>query len=367
MRRCIFVIGTRAQLVKIAPLLSLAVESGLQHLVWFTGQHRETIDDLKVDFGIESQFVYPDRQKEHSSVLGLVAWMPGTFVRCRSYIREVRADSGTAPLVVVHGDTLSTLLGAMAAKTAGAPVVHLESGLSSEQLLEPFPEEILRRLTFRLCDYALCPNDEAYKRMHDRRGVEAIHTGENTLLDCVRFALHAANGTSGPGTHFVASIHRFRNIYRKDTLKSIVEDLVSLSSEGTLYFVLHPSTVQRLRAYGLYERLTTAPGVRMTERMPYTKFLALIGTARGVVSDGGSNQEELSYLGVPTVLFRERSERPDGIGANVLFRNDLQSGLVEFVRSGALDLLRKPSRLADSVQPSQLSVDALRKWATANA
>lgn len=365
MRRCIFVIGTRAQLVKIAPLLSLAVKTGLPHLVWFTGQHRETIDDLKGDFGIESKFVYPDRQKEHSSVLGLVAWLPGTFLRCRSYIRDVRADSGRAPLVVVHGDTLSTFLGAMAARTVRAPVVHLESGLSSERLLEPFPEEILRRLTFRLCDYALCPNDEAYQRMRNRRGVEAIHTGENTLLDCVRFALRKADVEAGPGTHFVASIHRFRNIYRKDTLKSIVDELVLVSSEGPLYFVLHPSTVQRLRAYGLYESLATAPGVRMSERMPYTKFLALIGTARAVFSDGGSNQEELSYLGVPTVLFRERSERPDGIGANVVFRHDLESGLLEFMKSGALDSLRKPSRLADSVQPSQLSVDALRDWATA--
>ena len=78
MRQCIFVLGTRAQLVKIAPVLKLAQESGLRHTVWFTGQHDESIDDLIADFGLTSQFVLPGKRKERSSIFKLLVWMPST-------------------------------------------------------------------------------------------------------------------------------------------------------------------------------------------------------------------------------------------------------------------------------------------------
>jgi UDP-N-acetylglucosamine 2-epimerase (non-hydrolysing) len=97
--------------------------------------------------------------------------------------------------------------------------------------------------------------------------------------------------------------------------------------------------------------------------MPYTQFLALIGSARGVLSDGGSNQEELSYLGVPTVLFRDRSERPDGLGENVVLYDSGMSPLSEFVSSGKLDALRKPTKIHAEIEPSRISVDAIARWA----
>jgi UDP-N-acetylglucosamine 2-epimerase (non-hydrolysing) len=97
--------------------------------------------------------------------------------------------------------------------------------------------------------------------------------------------------------------------------------------------------------------------------MPYTEFLALIANARGVISDGGSNQEELSYLGVPTILFRARSERPDGIGENAVLYSPAMSPLDEFVRSNKLDALRKPTKLDAESRPSQISLDAIARWA----
>ncbi len=118
MRQCIFVIGTRAQLVKVAPVLSLASQSGLQHVVWFTGQHDESIDDLIDDFDIQSDFIRPQQRTERSSVFRLVTWLPGTLLRCFRFVRSVRDRTQSAPLVVVHGDTLSTWLGAVAGRLA---------------------------------------------------------------------------------------------------------------------------------------------------------------------------------------------------------------------------------------------------------
>lgn len=363
MRQCIFVIGTRAQLVKIAPVLREASTTGLQHVVWFTSQHHESIDDLIADFDLKPSFVRPPVNKERSSITGLLKWLPATLIRCWRFIRDAKKADGQAPLVVVHGDTLSTVLGAFAARLAGAPVVHLESGLSSGRLFEPFPEEAFRRLTFRLSRYALCPNDEAFARMQRMSGVEAVHTGENTLLDCVRFATRESRPRDAPADYFVASIHRFQNIYRRLALASIVNELLFLAAENRLYFVLHPSTLKRLQRYGLFDDLSDNPNVILRPRMPYTEFLALMAGARCVFSDGGSNQEELSYLGVPTVLFRERSERPDGLGENIVFRHDIDGSLAEYCGGGGFDALRRAPRMQDSAEPSRHSVEALLKWA----
>ncbi len=364
MRECIFVIGTRAQLVKVAPVLSLASQSGLQHVVWFTGQHDESIDDLIDDFDIRSEFIRPQQQVERSSVFRLVRWLPGTLLGCFRFVRSVRNRTQSAPLVVVHGDTLSTYLGAVAGRLACSRIVHLESGLSSGRITDPFPEELLRRLTFCLTNFALCPNDDACDRMRAFDNCEVVHTGENTLLDCVRGAVESgtALGHGDKTKYFVVSIHRFRNIYNRSTLQRIVDEVIGLSSTGPVHFILHPPTELRLKKYGFLERLKAAPAVLLRSRMPYTEFLALIAGARGVISDGGSNQEELSYLGVPTILFRHRSERPDGIGENVVFYTSGMSPLSEFVRSGMLDALRKPTKIDAEVQPSQVSVDAIARW-----
>jgi len=362
MRPCVFVLGTRAQLVKVAPVLRYACAEALSHVVWFTGQHRESVADLISDFGLDSKFVMPSVHRERASVRRLLGWAPMTLLACRRFIAMQRRDSGARPLVVVHGDTLSTFLGALAGRLAGAEVVHLESGLSSGSLRDPFPEEILRQLTFRLTRYAMCPNPEAAARMRRFPKCIVVDTRENTLLDSVRFALTHAPSDAARGC-FVASIHRFQNLYHASRLATIVDDLVQLSTIAPLHFVLHPATQRRLGETGLLATLQQAPGIKLAPRMPYTAFLALLANARGVFSDGGSNQEELSYLGVPTVLYRERTERPDGLGRNIIFEKDLRVRVPDFVRGGDMDRLRAESLLNAHAFPSAAAVQSLREWA----
>lgn len=164
--------------------------------------------------------------------------------------------------------------------------------------------------------------------------------------------------------YYVASIHRFQNLYRGARLAAIVADLVDLSVIGPVHLVMHPATERKLRETGLIRVLEEAPAVRLVPRMPYTAFLALIAQARGVISDGGSNQEELSYLGVPTVLYRQRTERPDGIGLNIVFEKDLPVPLARFAESGGLDRLRTASVLHADVFPSRRCAQALADWAS---
>ncbi len=364
MPTCVFVVGTRAQLVKVSPVLRLAAAAGLPHSLYLAGQHRDSMDALLEDFDIDSPLVQPAAATERSSVLRLLTWLPGAFLACRRYLRQVAAEDGAAPLVVVHGDTLSTLTGALAARSCGAAVAHMESGLSSLKLFDPFPEEAVRRLVFRLLHFALCPNAAAAGRMRRYRPDDIVDTGENTLLDTVRYALAkpAADPGVPAGDYAVASIHRFENIYRRRRLASLVDELVDIAAQVPLLFVLHPPTAARLRRYGLLGRLESAPGLRLSPRLPYSAFLRLLADARLVLTDGGSNQEELTYLGVPTVLLREVSERPDGLGGNVVFRREIAGSLAAFLANGGAAALRRERRVDADAEPSRRTLEALQRW-----
>jgi UDP-N-acetylglucosamine 2-epimerase (non-hydrolysing) len=332
-----------------------------------SGQHSESIEDLFRDFEIQSDITRLKSFSEKETIVGLVMWLPIAVRSCYKYVSALRENSGARPLVVVHGDTLSTFATALAGRLAGGEIVHLESGLTSGKLLDPFPEEVIRRLTFRLAHYAICPSIESSSMMRRYKCREIVNTEENTLLDAVRYALRKTERQSevAPSNYFVASIHRVQNIYDKSSMSQIIDEIVALSSIGSVHFVLHPATQRRLTKMGLIVKLRKAPNVVLESRMPYTRFVSLLAGARGVLSDGGSNQEELSYLGVPTVLFRARSERSSGLGSNIVFRHMISEDLNEYVVSGKLDSMRTPRHLLPNLQPSQRVLDALQRWCSA--
>ncbi len=226
----------------------------------------------------------------------------------------------------MHGDTFSTLLGAIAGRLAGMRVAHVESGLSSGNWRHPFPEELTRRLVFRLTDLALCPGPAPSAHLRGRRGLTVVDTGENTLLDTLRFAAarRAEHLAPGTGPYFVCSIHRFENVFQRDRLARITDIVLRLADTDRCLFVLHPVTRRQLDRFGLRQRLEQHRNVELLGRVTYIPFIGLCSRARFVVSDGGSNQEELAYLGVPTVLMRDATERAQGLdqGTTLISRLD---------------------------------------------
>jgi UDP-N-acetylglucosamine 2-epimerase (non-hydrolysing) len=350
----VLVIGTRAQLVKMAPVALAAKEAGVDATIHVTAQHLDSMIDLACDLGIGDMFPAAELAVERKSIFGLVSWLPSALWRAtRALARPAGRRAST--VVLVHGDTLSTLIGALAARIAGLTVAHVESGLTSGALFDPFPEEVTRRLVFRLAHIAFCPDDLAADHMAAAHpGVQVVRTPGNTVIDALRIAMRhqgqAARATAdGYG---VVSLHRFENIMPTQRLRTLADAVSRVAATLPLEFVLHPATEARLRQSGLLDGLANAPGVRLRPRMPYTSFMALAGAAEVVITDGGSNQEELSILGVPTVVMRARTERRDGIGANVILEPDLPVGVVEYLRGGHYRALRRPSALSVVGMPS---------------
>lgn len=349
-----FVVGTRAQLIKVAPVIVACERAGVPVALLFTGQHNETMQDLVAEFGIRTPPELLVTAGERATLLSLLMWAPTALWATFRRLSRMRNDAAGVN-VVVHGDTASTLIGAVAGRVARAPVYHLESGLTSGRLFDPFPEELTRRLVFRLAHVALCPGEASAAFMRSRYRCRVLDTLDNTIVDAVRLAVEAEAGSiAEPGRpYIVASLHRFQNIFESRRLRHLVDLIRRLGETHFVHFVLHPATRKRLAAEGLLDELGRHPSINLSPRLGYQRFLALASSAQCVLTDGGSNQEELAVLGVPTIIMRERTERADGLGMNAMMESDV-ADVVEFIASGAYSRLRQPSTSADRTSPSRL-------------
>jgi UDP-N-acetylglucosamine 2-epimerase (non-hydrolysing) len=350
----VFVIGTRAQLIKVAPVVVACERNAQPVLLLMTGQHKETMQDLVEEFGIGSPQQSVVDVSERSTVLSLLRWVPRAYLGLAASLRRIKAEHG-AVNVVVHGDTMSTVLGALAARRCGLRVFHLESGLTSGKLLDPFPEELSRRIVFRLTDVAICPGAGPTALMAGKYRCLAVDSVENTIVDAVMMATAGATAPAGAASpYFVASLHRFQNIFDARRLRYLLGFITEVAARYPVYFVLHPSTRKRLEAEGLLDQLSSIAGLKLSPRLGYRQFLALAAGAACVLTDGGSNQEELAVLGVPTIVMRQHTERLDGLGENAVMEGDLASGLSDYCLSGGFQSLRRPSRVKAEMGPSAL-------------
>lgn len=354
-------IGTRAQLIKMAPVIVEIERRGLPLCLVMTGQHKETMVELIGDFGIRSERRYIYEGPEITGIAQMAIW----FVACvwkvlGSQDRFLPKHDNESNVVLVHGDTFSTLLGALVGKLRRIDVAHVEAGLRSNNIFHPFPEELTRLLVFRLADIAFCPGAWAWKNM-EKYKIERVDIKENTLRDAVDVALKADLAQSidvGAKGYGVCSLHRFENIFFERKLLKIIGLVEQVSEKYKLLFVLHPATRKRLSKYGLLRRLEGNENIVLLPRMGYVRFINLIKEARFVITDGGGNQEELSYLGVPTLLMRKTTERKEGLGSTAVVAAYDQNVVNEFIEN--LDKRKREVSVCGE-RPSTLIVDYLQK------
>lgn len=354
------VLGTKAQLVKMAPVMARLRDRGVPYRFVHTGQHQATIGEMLDEFGLKPPDVVLHGGGDVVSVPQMAGWAGKILWKCLTRKREIFGDDARG-IVLVHGDTLSTLLGALMGKLAGLRVGHVEAGLRSFRLFHPFPEEITRLLTFRLADSLYCPGPWALANVA-RYGSERIDTGCNTLADTLELALRRERRRDHlPGEPYaVVSLHRYENVFDREVFERLVAILEELARDRLLLFILHPPTERQIERLGLRERLAANPRIELRPRYTYFDFVTLLEHARFVVTDGGSVQEESSYLGLPCLLLRRATERQEGLDGNVL----LSKLDPEIVRRFAADPQAwRRERVAQRHHPSDRIVDAALAWA----
>lgn len=332
--------GTRPEASKMAPVVrALAAHEALTPWVLTTGQHREQLDAMMRLFDLRSDAdlaVMTDRQTLPDLLARIVP-------AAAAALREARPA-----YCLVHGDTLTTFAVALAAFYEGVPVGHVEAGLRSFDLRQPFPEEANRKLTDALTDLALAPTAGAAANLR-REGLpeEAIVVTGNTAVDAVREAAARTGAPPGlPGDRPLVTItlHRRENMPMMAGLAGALADAARAFPDHLFVYPVHLNPAVREAVRPVLEGL---PNVRLEEPWGYAEMAALMRASRLIVTDSGGLQEEGASLGVPVAVLRNVTERPEGVAAGVLrlLGNDPQRVSAELrsllADEGALDAMRR--------------------------
>jgi UDP-N-acetylglucosamine 2-epimerase (non-hydrolysing) len=311
-------LGTRPEIIKMSPVLRLLVEKGVDHFVLHTGQHySHNMDGV---FFEQLQLEQPKYNLHVGS--GTHGEETGKMlVGIEKILMEEKPD-----VVLVEGDTNTTLAGALAASKLHIKVGHVEAGLRSFDMT--MPEEINRIIADHASDYLFTPTEVSRKNLL-REGLDQakIHVTGNTIVDAVQQNLKLAIKTELPkelvlDRYFLVTLHRQENV---DNLKKLERLMGALSLLHETFglpvlYPVHPRTRKRLTEFGIY----VGKGVMLVEPVDYFTFLRLEKDATLVLTDSGGMQEEACILKVPCVTLRENTERPEtvDVGANVIAGTD---------------------------------------------
>jgi UDP-N-acetylglucosamine 2-epimerase (non-hydrolysing) len=352
------IFGTTGELIKLAPVLRRMHELERPPFVACTGQQIEQIPSLLTAFELPQPDVWLAggaggrdlrRRGDIPRWLSTVLWNAG---RERGRMRRKMQAAPTRPLVLVHGDTMTTVLGALIGRAMAAPVAHLEAGLRSGDWRNPFPEELDRRIASRLAGVHLAPGPWAASNLR-AAGVsgEIVDTGGNTIRDALNLVPPAAPHFALDEPFGVVSIHRFELLESPAKLRGFVDVLREHSRRTPLLFIDHPVTVAALEAAGLEDRFDER--LRHVPRLGYFDFVALLHACAFMVTDSGGSQEECAALGKPCLVHRMATERIEGLdGPVALSHMDL-----DVVTSWLSDPLAHASAPAPMVaSPSELVV-----------
>jgi UDP-N-acetylglucosamine 2-epimerase (non-hydrolysing) len=231
-------------------------------------------------------------------------------------------------LVLVYGDTNSTLAGALAAVKLHIKVAHVEAGLRCFD--KKMPEEVNRVLTDHVSDYLFAPTETAVKNLHNEGIRNGVYLTGDVMYDALLYNIKIARKNSRvlnklgvkPKDYLLATVHRAENTDNRNNLENIIEAFIE--SNELIVFPAHPRTQKYLKTYGLYEKLKKAENVLLIKPVGYLDMLVLEKNARMILTDSGGVQKEAYLLKVPCITLRERTEWVETVedGWNVLVGAD---------------------------------------------
>jgi len=309
-RRVVVAFGTRPEASKMAPVVhALAAQDGLEPVVAVTGQHRQQLDAMLDLFGLQPEAdlkVMTERQ-------GLAELTGRIIPAAAQMLRQLEAD-----YVLVHGDTSTTFAVAFASFLEGIPVGHVEAGLRSHNLREPFPEEANRRLTDVLTDLELPPTSLARDNLlNEGKSAERMVITGNTVVDAVRSVAERARLPEAlQGRRLVTvTMHRRENLPLMAQLAGVLAEVARENPELTFVYPLHLNPAVREAVMPALQQLDN---FLLLEPLGYEEMVALLSASELAVSDSGGIQEEGAALGVPVAVLRNVTERPEGLASGSL-------------------------------------------------
>lgn len=341
----------------MAPIMRELQQQEIEYNFIFSGQHQDTIADLRKNFGIKDPDVILHKGKDITGILQMLGWMIKIFLVVLLNKNAVWKKDRKG-VVLNHGDTFSTLAGTLLARIHGHKSAHIESGLRSFNYFHPFPEELTRISVFLFSNYYFCPNEWAHSNIQKYSGTKII-TGGNTLYDALQVIKKTPPDIDLkiPTEKFaIASFHRFENIFNAKSLERLVNITEKAAKSISIILIAHKPTIKKLEEFNLLNIIKQNPNIEIRPRYDYANFIRLVLKSEVVLTDGGSNQEECFYLGKPCLILRNATERNEGLHENAVLSKYDANIIHEFI--GNYEKFKRPE-VVISPSPTEIIVDYL--------
>lgn len=311
MTQILVIVGTVAELIKMVPVIEKLKKKKLDFKIICLGQ--QDCIQLLHEFNITNykMLTQPkvNRGIFENRILKAVGWGVKLFFKLKKVIKKEKPR-----IILVHGDTLSTVAGTLAGKISFHPIIvgHVEAGIRSGNIEEPFPEEIARRITDTFADYLFAPTPRAVHNLKNNfftRNKKIILTG-NTNIDVIKKNLPIALRQSKmkvKGNYVFAQMHRYENLASRERVQKFI-NLINKQKMKVILMIPHNSRIA-LKKYGFEKPFNS--NVRIVDNLPYYDFLSVFSRAKMIITDGGGQTEEACYLGIPTIVFRNATERQE--------------------------------------------------------
>ena len=346
-KKILLIFGTRPEAIKMAPL----VKEFKKHPELFdtkvcvTAQHREMLDQVLDFFDITPDYDL-DLMKPGQNLYGLTA----TIIESLKPILEKFEPD----FVFVHGDTTTTMAGSIASFYSGAKVCHVEAGLRTNNKLSPFPEEINRQITGRICDYHFAPTETSKKNLlQENISEKSILVTGNTVIDALLKSVEKVNENPSQlildlsqqiGNKEVILVTGHRRENHGAGFERICKALKTIAQDDKERLIIYPVHLNPKVQEPVNRILSEVNNVILIDPLAYQDFIWLMNRSIIIITDSGGVQEEAPSLGKPVLVMRDTTERPEAVDAGTVILVGTNKKLIV---SEALDLLNNPMRFAN--------------------
>ena len=314
MKTVMLVFGTRPEAIKMCPLVNeLKTRKGLKTVVCVTGQHRQMLDQVLAAFGVEPDYdlsIMKDKQTLFDITTNILN-------RIRAVLEEVRPD-----VVLVHGDTSTTFVTALACFYLQIPVGHVEAGLRTYNIYSPYPEEFNRQAVSIISQYNFAPTARARDNLlHEGKRAETIFVTGNTAIDALQTTVredytHPELTWAQGSRLIVITAHRRENL--GEPMHQMFRAIRRIMAEHPDVKAIYPIHMNPVVRQAADEELRGCDRIHIIEPMEVLDFHNLLARSYLILTDSGGIQEEAPSLGKPVLVMRDTTERPEGIDAGTL-------------------------------------------------
>jgi UDP-N-acetylglucosamine 2-epimerase (non-hydrolysing) len=339
MKKILLIFGTRPEAIKMAPLVKEFNQFPNTFItkVCVTAQHREMLDQVLDFFNVETDYDL-DLMRPGQNLYSLTAIIIESL---KPILEEFKPD-----YVFVHGDTTTTMASSIASFYAGAKVCHVEAGLRTNNKLSPFPEEINRQVTGRICDYHFAPTDTSKSNLLlENVNKDSILVTGNTVIDALLNSVKKVNEKPSElinelskkiGEKEVVLVTGHRRENHGEGFERICKALKKIAQDDINRLIIYPVHLNPKVQEPVKKILSDVENIILIDPLAYQDFIWLMNRSKIIITDSGGVQEEAPSLGKPVLVMRDTTERPEAVEAGTVL---LVGTNEELIVSKALNLL----------------------------